>query len=68
MDTKQKKKFIYVKPKTEEAEEFFDRKMLGLQSCILLEEKEKMYLLKPIRSNFVFWMNTENDDNWEFDK
>lgn len=65
---KTKKKFIYVKPKNEDAFEFFDRKMLGLQSCELLEEKEKMYLLKPIRTNFTFWMQKKDDENWEIDK
>lgn len=63
-----KKKFVYLKPKTEEAFDFFDRKMLGLQSCELLEEKEKMYLLKPIRTNFTFWMLKDNDENWDLDK
>jgi hypothetical protein len=65
---KTKKKFVYVKPKTTDAEEFFDRKMLGLQSCIVLEEKEQMYLLKPIKGQFTFWMNVKDDDNWELDK
>jgi hypothetical protein len=65
---KTKKKFIYVKPKTMEAEDFFDRKMLGLQSCEVLEEKEQMYLLKPIRTNFSFWMMKKEDENWDLDK
>lgn len=68
MTMKTKKKFVYVKPKTTNAEDFFDRKMLGLQSCIVLEEKEKMYLLKPIKSKFSFWMMKNNDNNWELDK
>jgi len=63
-----KKKFIYIKPKTEDAEEFFNTKMLGLQSCELIKDQEQQYLLKPIKTNFVFWMNKSNDMNWVLDK
>lgn len=68
MALKTKKKFVCVRPKTQEAEELFEYSMLGLQSCELLDSKEKLYLLKPIRANYTFWMNTENDQNWEIEK
>lgn len=63
-----KKKFVCVRPKTEEAEELFEFNMLGLQSCELLERDGKLFHLKPIRGQFTFWMNSENDKMWEIEK
>lgn len=65
---KTKKKFIAVKPKTPVAESFFERSMLGLQSCELLESRDNLYLLRPIQSQKCFWMKTKGDENWEVDK
>lgn len=63
-----KKKFVCVRPKTENAEELFEYSMLGLQSCELLEKNGKLYHLKPIRGNFTFWLNSDGDDEWEIEK
>jgi len=68
MTIKVKKKFVCVRPKTEEAINLFEYSMLGIQSCELLESKGKLYHLKPIRANYTFWLNTENDKNWEIEK
>lgn len=65
---KTKKKFICIKPLNFEAEDFFDRAMSGLQSCELLQEKEQMYLLRPIRTKLSFWMKKVDDHNWEVEK
>lgn len=64
---KTRKKFVYIKPKSETSYEFYDKIMLGLQSCEVLEDNKNMYLLKPIRSMQTFWLNKFGDDDWEFE-
>jgi hypothetical protein len=63
-----RKKFVYLKPKNSTSYEYYDQVMFGLQSCEILEDNEKMYLLKPIKSMQTFWLNKSGDDNWEFEK
>ena len=63
-----KRKFQYVKPKSEAAQEIFEYTMLGLQSCEILEQNGKMYLLKPIKADYHFWMSADDDVDWELDK
>ena len=63
-----RKKFVYLKPKNSTSYEYYDQVMLGLQSCEILEDNEKMYLLKPIKSMQTFWLDKSGDDNWEFEK
>lgn len=63
-----KRKFQYVKPKSEEAKEIFEYMMFGLQSCEVLEQQGTMYLLKPIKADYQFWMSADDDVDWEFDK
>ena len=65
---KVKKKFVTIRPKTDEAEDYFDRIMLGLQSCELLESKNNLYHLKPIRARQTFWIHCKEDHNWEIEK
>ena len=62
-----RKKFVYLKPKNEISYDYYDRVMLGLQSCEVLETNEKMYLLKPIRSMKTFWLSKDGDENWEYE-
>jgi hypothetical protein len=57
-----------VKPKSDEAKEIFEYTMLGLQSCEILDQQGKMYLLKPIKANYQFWMSADSDVDWELDK
>jgi hypothetical protein len=59
-----KKKFICLKPKTEQAKHFFNHYMLGLQSCEVLEKTSQSYRLKPIRASFTFELPSsgENED------
>jgi len=66
--TNTKRKFQYVKPKSDEAKEIFEYTMLGLQSCEILDQQGKMYLLKPIKANYQFWMSADSDVDWELDK
>lgn len=65
---KLKKKFVTIRPKTEEAEDYFDRVMLGLQSCELLDTQDNSYHIKPIRARQAFWIDCKADDNWEIEK
>ena len=62
-----RKKFVYLKPKNKTSYEYYDREMLGLQSCEVLETNEKMYLLKPIRSMKTFWLSKDGNDDWEYE-
>lgn len=64
----QKKKFVYLKPKTEESYHYYDIVMSGLQSCEVLEDNGKMYLLKPIKSMETFWLDKTGNSDWEFEK
>lgn len=65
--TKTKKKFVYLKPKNKETYEYYDKTMMGLQSCEVLEDNGKMYLLKPIKSIQTFWLEKCGNDNWEYE-
>jgi hypothetical protein len=62
-----KKKFVYLKPKNKKSYNYFDIKMLGLQSCEILEDNGKMYLLKPIKSMETFWLDKTGDTDWEYE-
>lgn len=66
--TKVKKKFVCVRPKSEEAVDLFEYSMLGLQSCEILEKDGNVYHLKPIRADYTFYLNVNGDDNWEIEK
>jgi hypothetical protein len=63
-----KKKFAYLSPKSKIGYEYYDREMLGLQSCEILEDNGKEYLLKPIKSMKMFWLNKKGNEHWEFEK
>lgn len=63
-----KKKFVYLKPKNSSSYEYYDKIMLGLQSCEILEDTGKQYLLKPIRSMQTFWLDKSGSDDWEYEK
>jgi len=62
-----RKKFVYLKPKNSQSYDYYDRVMLGLQSCEVLEDQDKMYLLKPIKSMQTFWLEKSGNDDWEFE-
>lgn len=65
---KVKKKFVCVQPKTEKAKELFEYSMLGLQSCEVLTQVKNIYLVKPIRANFTFFLPVDGDDDWAIEK
>ena len=60
-----KSQFLCIKPKTEEAKEFFDIFMRQLHSCKVLDRQDNQVLLNSIAGNYKFWMNIEGDKNWE---
>lgn len=66
--TKTRKKFVYLKPKNKETCDYYDRVMLGLQSCEVLEDNGEMYLLKPIKSMQTFWLDKSGNGDWEYEK
>lgn len=60
-----KTQFLCIKPKTEEAQEFFDIFMRQLHSCKVIERKNNQVLLNSIAGDYKFWMNESDDKNWE---
>lgn len=59
-----KKKFVYLKPKSTKAISFFEGRMLGLQSCEILNKTSEKYLLKPIMAPVTIELpiSGENED------
>ena len=62
---KTKTEFLTIKPKTEEAKDFFETYMRELHSCKVLERESNRVLLNSIAGDYKFWMNIEGDKNWE---
>ena len=63
-----KTKFVTVKPKTSKAKNRFANLMDELHSCkVEKEDPEKMFLAS-ISGRYFFWMQKENDTNWEIIK
>ena len=60
-----KKKFVYVKPKSTDAEEKFDLYMNRLHSCRVTKEDIHTYYLSSITNKYSFELNKECDNNWE---
>lgn len=63
-----RKKFVYLKPRNNKSYDYYDRVMLGLQSCEVMEDDGKKYLLKPIKSMEMFWLDKNGNDDWEYEK
>jgi hypothetical protein len=60
-----KNEFVTIKPKTEEAEEYFEFFMRRLHSCRVIRRQNNKVLLNSIAGEYVFWMNEKEDRNWE---
>ena len=60
-----KQKFIYVKPRSIDAEEKFDYYMNRLHSCRVTKEDVHTYYLSSITDKYSFELNKEFDKNWE---
>jgi hypothetical protein len=60
-----KTEFVTIKPKTEEAKEYFESFMRNLHSCRVIRRQNNKVLLNSIAGEYVFWMNEKEDQNWE---
>jgi hypothetical protein len=60
-----KTEFVTIKPKTEEAKEYFEFFMRNLHSCRVIRRQNNKVLLNSIAGEYVFWMNEKEDQNWE---
>lgn len=63
-----KTKFVTVKPKTSKAKNRFANMMDQLHSCKVEQEDNDKMFLASISGRYHFWMNKENDTNWEIIK
>lgn len=63
-----KTKFVTVKPKTSKAKNRFANMMDQLHSCRVEQEDHDKMFLASISGRYHFWMNKENDTNWEIIK
>ena len=63
-----KSEFVYVKPKTPEAYEYFEHEMRSLHSCKVKERRDGKLLLASISEKYNFWMSESEDRNWKFIK
>jgi len=60
-----KSEFVYVKPKTSEASEYFEHEMRSLHSCKVKERRDGRLLLSSISGNHNFWVSESEDRNWK---
>lgn len=56
---------VFLKPKSEEAKEFFEISMQKLHSCRVIKRENDKMLLKPITKDLVFWIQEHNDAHWQ---
>ena len=63
-----KTKFVTVKPISNKATNRFYNMMDQLHSCRVEQEEVDRLFLTSITERYSFWMNKENDDNWQFIK
>jgi hypothetical protein len=61
-------RIVYVKPKSDEAQDFFNFIMRKIHSCKLLEKDDDRLLVSPIQLPYKFWIQKKNDSNWELIK
>jgi hypothetical protein len=60
-----KSEFVYVKPKTSEASEYFVYEMRSLHSCKVKERRDGRLFLASISGNHNFWVSESEDRNWK---
>lgn len=63
-----KSEFIYITPKTSDAKVFFELDLKELHSCKVLEKTSNKLLVKSIAGEYYFWIDREQDKNWELVK
>ena len=63
-----KSKFVAVQPKTSKAKNRFANEMDRLHSCKIEKEDDRRMFLASISGRYFFWIEKENDPNWELIK
>jgi hypothetical protein len=63
-----KSEFVYVKPKTPEAYEYFEHDMRSLHSCKVKERRDGKLFLASISGKYNFWVSESEDRHWKFIK
>jgi len=65
---KTKTEFLCVKPKSKKAKNRFANMMNSLHSCRVEKREDGKLFLASISDRYFFWMNEQNDENWELIK
>ena len=60
-----KSEFVYVKPKTPEASEYFEHEMRSLHSCKVKDKRDGKLFLSSISGNHNFWVSESEDRHWK---
>jgi len=63
-----KKKFINIKPKSSKAKNRFSNIMQNLHAMEVEQETDSQLFVVSINRRYCFWLNKENDPNWEIIK
>jgi hypothetical protein len=66
--TKVKKHLINVQPKSSKARNRFINQMDSLHAMEVEQETDTQMFVVSINRRYCFWMNKENDTNWEIIK
>ena len=65
---KTKKQFINVKPKSSKAKNRFVNQMDSLHAMEVEQENDTQFFVVSINRKYCFWLNKQNDPNWEIIK
>jgi hypothetical protein len=65
---KTKSEFICIQPKNQESKEIFTNYLNSLHSCKVLQKNEDKVYLKSIAGEYYFWVNKDNDKDWNIVK
>jgi hypothetical protein len=65
---KTKKRFVNVKPKNIKAKNRFVNQMDSLHAMEVEQETDTQFFVVSINRRYCFWLNKENDQNWEIIK
>lgn len=62
---KAKRKFINLAPKTNKSKMDFIDHMDSLHAVVVNEETDQQYLVVSINDRYSFWLEKQNDPQWE---
>lgn len=66
--SKVKKQFVNVQPKTSKAKNRFVNQMDSLHAMEIEQETDTQFFVVSINRRYCFWLNKENDPNWNIIK